>query len=315
MYWDMFCKALFKECAQDFIDYFLPGAKFVEMRECQLQTGVDGPFDPREIRGDVVPAAERGGKLLLFNLEWQSSKDEKMDERLLGYSFELTRLHDLPVRSAVIYTHPVSRVPKAPLVRSIPGPALPQGNVAIWFNFISLEVCEQRTETFRTLDLDAFAVLMLLCKDGRTPAILDEVLERLFQRRQQRQEAIATAFFFASQVFKTSEDREALQRRYMMIEEELKDNWFYNHVLEEGLAKGAAKGFEQGIEQGIERGVEQGIEQSIELFVEKRFPNALAWVKERVERIGDPRVLQELMADLFVANSEEEIKAAFAVQR
>ena len=347
MGWDLFCKALLKECAQDFVSYFAPGAKYRGMRECQLQTRVDGPFNPREMRGDAVPEAERGGKLFLLNAEWQSSKDEKMDERLLGYSYELTRLHDLPVRSAVIYTQPVSKVPKAPLVRSIPGAPLPSGNVTIWFNFASLDVCEQSVETFRALDLDAFAVLMLLCKDGGTPAILDEVLERLFKRKDERRESIAATFFFASQVFESAEDRAYLERKYSMVDYSLEANWFYQKVLKEGLEKGLeqgieqgiekgleqglekglkkglAKGLEKGLEQGLEKGLEQGLEkgrieearQNIELFVEKRFPSALAWVKARVEQINNTQTLQEIIATLFTANSEDEVKAAFAVKR
>src|SRR5579859_7903831 len=138
--WDLFSKALVKECAQDFVTYFAPGARYVGMRECQLQTRVDGPFDTREIRGDAVPEAEYNGWHLLVDIEWQSTKDGKMDERLLGYSYELTRLHEMAVRSAVIYTQAVRNVPQSPLVRSIPCEPLPDGNIALHFQFASLEV-------------------------------------------------------------------------------------------------------------------------------------------------------------------------------
>src|SRR6185312_13611752 len=30
--WDLFCKALIKECAQDFVCYFAPGARYVGVR-------------------------------------------------------------------------------------------------------------------------------------------------------------------------------------------------------------------------------------------------------------------------------------------
>ena len=48
--WDLFCKALVKECPQDFVTYFAPNARYVGMRETQLQGRVDGSIDPREIR-------------------------------------------------------------------------------------------------------------------------------------------------------------------------------------------------------------------------------------------------------------------------
>ena len=173
MSWDLFSKALIKECSQDFVTYFAPDALYLGMREAQLQTRTDGLFDPREMRGDGIIEAECEGLPFLIDVEWQSTKDDEMDERLLGYSYEATRLHGLPVLSAVIYTQSVSGVPRAPLVRSIPGRRVRGGSPALWFDFVSLEVCRQPVEAFRTLDLDAFAVLMLLCKDGGTTAILE----------------------------------------------------------------------------------------------------------------------------------------------
>ncbi|HEY3991312.1 MAG TPA: hypothetical protein VGM01_00410 [Ktedonobacteraceae bacterium] len=43
-----------------------------------------------------------------------------MDERLLGYSHEITRVQGLNALPCVIYTQPVRNVPCAPLERSIP---------------------------------------------------------------------------------------------------------------------------------------------------------------------------------------------------
>src|SRR6185437_1224135 len=170
--WDLFCKALIKECAQDFVSYFAPGARYVGMREGQVQTRTDGPFDSREMRGDTVPEAERAGERFLLNAECQSSKDEKMDERLPGYSYELTRLHGLPVLSVVIYTQQVKDEPQAPLVRSIPGAPIPGGSPSIWFDFVNLKLHEQSAERLLALDLDAFAVLALLSADGGASVIL-----------------------------------------------------------------------------------------------------------------------------------------------
>ena len=342
--WDLFCKALIKECAQDFITYFAPGARYVGMRECQVQTRMDGPFDPREMRGDIVPEAERAGERFLLNTECQSSKDERMDERLLGYSYELTRLHGLPVRSAVIYTQPVNDEPQAPLIRKIPGePTPPDGTLELWFNYASLKVCEQPVEEFRALDLDAFAVLMLLCKDGGTPAILDETLQRLLKRKDERRESIAAAFFFAGKVFKSEKDLKFLERKSAMLDETLKDNWMYQHWIKKGLEEGQRKGHEEGhaaglkeghregrvegrVEgrlegrmegrsEGLERGRVEEARKNIELFVEKRFPALLAWVTEQIGPVNDLQVLQEVLSTMFTANTEDEIRAAFPVLR
>jgi len=310
--WDLFCKALIKECAQDFITYFAPGARYVGMRECQVQTRMDGPFDPREMRGDTVPEAERAGKRFLLNTECQSSKDEKMDERLLGYSYELTRLHGLSVRSAVIYTQPVEDVPQSPLIRSIPCNPLPDGNVAIQFHYASLDACNGLVEEFWELDLDAFSVLALLCKDGGTSAVLEAVLERLLRHKHERKESISTALFFAGKVFKSEEDLKFLERKREMLKDSLRESWTYQKVLSEGFEEGIVEGREKGIEEGREKGRVEEARANIVLFVEKRFPIMLSWVQEQVAQVSDLKTLQEVLPALFMANDAEEIRIAFS---
>lgn len=117
---DLLCKVLLKEHTQDFVSYFAPDAHFVRLRDGQMQTRADSSQDQREMRADILAEVRRGGRPFLINFEWQSSRDVRMDERLLGYSYEGTRLHHLAVLPCVIYTQPVGKVPQAPLRRSIP---------------------------------------------------------------------------------------------------------------------------------------------------------------------------------------------------
>lgn len=84
MNWDIYNKLLLKACPQDFVTYFVPGAHFVQMRESQFQTRGDGPYKPREMRGDSVAEAEYRDQHFLMHIEWQADKDEEMDVRLLG---------------------------------------------------------------------------------------------------------------------------------------------------------------------------------------------------------------------------------------
>lgn len=303
MSWDLFCKALVKECAQDFVAYFAPNAHYIGMRETQSQTRVDGPIDPREIRGDIVLEAELVGEHFFVGVEWQSTKDAKMDERLLGYSHEITRTQRLNVLPCVIYTQPVSNIPRAPLERSIPIDHAPGKRPMVWFDFESLDLHTTPAENLRVRNLDAFFVLMLLCEDGGTPATLDEVLERLLKRKNERKESIATAIFFAGKVFKSEEDLKFLERKCAMLDEMLKDNWVYQKWTKEGIAEGREKGIAEGREEEARR--------NIELFVETRFPTLLTWVKARIERISDLDTLQNIISALFMANTAEEIKAAF----
>lgn len=289
MNWDIYNKLLLRECPQDFVTYFVPGAHFVQMRESQFQTRGDGPYKPREMRGDGVTEAEFADQHFLMHIEWQADKDEEMDMRLLGYSYEAMRLHKLPVLSVVIYPQMVSDVPRAPLKRSIP-----TGRPVIWFDFDSLELRDQAVDTFRQLDLDAFYALMLLCKDGATYDVLEEVLTRLEQRK--RKELISITRFFAGKVFTAAGDRERLARRFAMLRDFLQDSWTFQETLEEGREEGQVK----------------EVRQNIEVLVEKRFPALLAWVKAQVEQITDLATLRKILYALFTAYTEEEAKRSLS---
>jgi hypothetical protein len=308
--WDLIGKALVKECAQDFLTYFAEGATYVGMRNAQLQTQVGGPFEPREIRADMVPEAMRGGERMLMDIEWRSTKDTKMAERLLFYSCELTREYGVNVRSVVIYLQSVSNVPKPALERSIPGDPLPDGNLTIWFNFASLEVSAKYVEEFRSLRLDAFSVLMLLCKDGGTIAVLEEALECLLKHKEERKESMVAAFFFASKVLTSEKDRKFMERKREMLKDTLRDSWLYQKILGEGREEGREVGREEGREEGR---VEEA-QMNIEDLVEDKFPTLLAWVEKRVEQITDLTTLRTILRVVGRANSAEDVKAAFPSQ-
>ena len=293
MNWDIYSKLLLKECPQDFVSYCVPGARFVSMRETQFQTQAKSSYRSREMRGDVVIEVELHGRYFLIHVEWQSEKDNEMDLRLLGYCYEATRLHKLPVLSVVIYLQAVSEVPKGPLDQRIP-----TGRRTLWFDFDNLELREQSVEAFRQLDLDAFYMLMLLCKDGARYEVLEEVLERLEKRN--RKELISIARFFAGKVFPSSADRKRLGRRFAMLRDFLQDSWTFQETLEEGR------------EQGLEQGFIQGQRQSIETVAEARFPGLLSMLKNQITSLTDPAKLQRLLSMVSTARTEDEFRQFLA---
>lgn len=301
MNWDVISKLLLKECAQDFVTCFAPGARFVRMRESQFQTRGDGPYEAREMRGDSIVEAAYEDRPFLLHIEWQSDKDEIMDRRLLGYNFEGMRLHGLDVLSAVIYLQAVSDVPKPPLVR-----ALPFGRQVLWFDFESLELYEQSVETFRRLNLDAFYTLMLLCKDGATFEVLDEVLDRLVTRN--RKELISIVRFFAGKVLTSEADRERLERRFAMVRDFLEDSWTYQQT----IAEGVERGMEQGLERGMEQGRVQGQRKSIEGVTQLRFPKLLSYVKKQIASLTDEATLQEVLNMVSIAATERELRQSLS---
>jgi hypothetical protein len=257
------------------------------------------------MRGDTLIEAELHDQHFLIHVEWQSDKDKEMDLRLLGYCYEATRLHKLPVLSVVIYLQAVSDPPQGPLDQRIP-----TGRRLLWFDFDSLEIREQPVEAFRRLDLDAFYMLMPLCKDGATYEVLDEVLERLEKRN--RKELVSIARFFVGKVFTSNADRKRLGRRFAMLRDFLKDSWTFQETLaegrEQGLEQGLKQGLKQGLERGLERGLEQGLCQSIEIVTHARFPDLLFLIKSQIASLTDQEQLQKILSVVSTANSEDELR-------
>ncbi len=301
MSWDIYSKILLKECPQDFVTFFAPGARFIRMRETQFQTRGDSPYNPREMRGDTVIEADYESQGFLIDVEWQTEKDEKMDERLLGYNYEATRLHGLNVLSAVIYLQNVNDVPAAPLDR-----ALPSGRRMLWFDFDCLKLCDEKVATFRQLDLDGFAPLMLLCKDGATEEILEEVLARLEKR--EGKELLFVTLFFASKVLKSPRNRERLERKLTVLRDFIKDSWIFQQILEEGRVEGIEEGRVEGIEKGRVEGRAEGQIRSIEAVMLARFPDVWFLTRRKIMAMIDSEKLQKILLLVATAQSEHEVE-------
>ena len=151
---------------------------------------------------------------------------------------------------------------------------------------------------------------MLLCKDGATYDVLEEVLERL--KKHERKEMLSITRFFAGKVFTSSEDQERLEGRFTVLRDFLEDSWTFQETLEEGRVEGRKQGLERGLERGLEQGRIEEARQSIEGLVEKRFPTSLAWVKVQVESISDLETLRNILSALFIVNTAEEVMHSFS---
>lgn len=164
-----------------------------------------------------------------------------------------------------------------------------------------LDVCNTPVEEFRKLNKDGFRPLMLLAKGGATTAVLDEVLDTLHEH--DCPDALAIAIVFASRVLTVEKDLEHLKRRRNMLDPYIKETaiyrWHCEEMDQDKLAEKFAKGREEEARQVIEK------------FVEKRFPAMLTWVKTQMQQIGELAKLQQILDNLFVANTPEEVQAAF----
>lgn len=302
MSWDIHTKLLLKECPEDFVRYFAPGARFVRTRETHFQTRVDSTYQQREMRGDVMFEAEENNEHFLVAPEIQSIGDDKMDERLLGYSYEATRLSGLNVMSAVFYLRPVSHPPQPPLRRTISN-----GYRSLWFNYRSVEISQKRVAEIRQLNLDGFRPWMVLCQDGARREVVDEVFDYLHSRK--RGNLILLTKFYADMVFESLEDKRWLQRRFAMLQEFL---WENTSVYRDILELGEEKGLTQGLTQGREEGSVGAARQLITAITQARFPELLVRLKNQVEQVHDMEKLQAISVLVSTAHSVEEIERSLA---
>lgn len=95
-----------------------------------------------------------------------------------------------------------------------------------------------------------------------------------------------------------------------MLEDIVRDTWFYQKILKEGLAEGRAAGFKEGREEGREEAI-KAFRLAIVDVVEERFPALLELARARVEQMRDPLLLRKLNTKMVVAQTAEEAERAF----
>lgn len=74
----------------------------------------------------------------------------------------------------------------------------------------------------------------------------------------------------------------------------LRDTPIYQEILREGLAEGIEQGIEQGIERGRLEGRLDAFRHVLLIWTEKRFPTLTPLAQERVARIQDIQMLEDM---------------------
>lgn len=92
----------------------------------------------------------------------------------------------------------------------------------------------------------------MLAQGGKQHEVAEEVFANLFHEK----ELLALALTFASLIFDDEVvDKPWLERRVSMLDDIIRDTWFYQKIWKEGNADGIKKGMEKRIERGIGRDV------------------------------------------------------------
>jgi len=216
---------------------------------------------------------------MLMHMEFQSSEDEDMAQRLLEYNVLATREHGRPVLSCVIYLRKDSKIAESPLIWE-----LPNGQKVLYFHFIVIKLWDITADELIQTNLTGLLPLVPLTKDGGQYEVIDEVATKLAAAKEYN--LLEYARRFASLVFKEGSDHEWLNRRFAVYKDILEDSW----VVQEQRREGELRGLHLAVQD----------------VIQARFPEILPFVKKQMEGIEDTEVLRRLNVKMSTAQTAEE---------
>jgi predicted transposase YdaD len=269
--WDDSLKIFISENPQDFASWLLG--------EGQVKVKLLTEFKTRTIEADALLEVTLNGEDMLLHIEFQSTNDPTIGERLLGYNFEAKREHKLPVHSCVIYLKNDGTVPESPLRWN-----LPNGREVLQFHYESVELGKLATETLRRTGLKGLLPLLILTKDGATREVVEEVISGL--QVAEKKELLPITQLLASLVFTSELDREWIIWRFDKMSDILRETWAYQEIMKEGELRAR--------------------HQDVLDVIQARFPEILPSAKKQMEGIEDSEVLRHLNVKMSTAQTAEE---------
>jgi hypothetical protein len=286
--WDDTMKRLIRLNPQDFVSWLLYGAQYkgsvsIELKNWTRET---------DFLLDVVLEEQE----ILLHLEFQSTDDENMGQRLLEYNVLAVREHKRPVLSCVIYLRKDSNIAESPLVWR-----LPNGQEVLRFHFVVNKLWEIPSEEMLQTDLVGLLPLLPLTKGGAQRTVIDGMVTRLVGVEQYG--LLSLAEMFASLVLKDDTDREWLKRRFAMYKDILEDSWVYQEIIQ--------KGVKEERQQELQRQ-----RRALLTIVERRFPEVVDLTRKQSDSVEDPEVLQNLIVNISLAqNVQEALQALVALSK
>lgn len=274
-------KKLIDANPQDFVTLALGGGHFEKVLPHKLQSV--------HIFADALLKITLEGKPSLLHIEFQSSNDSRMQERLLEYNILASREHDyLPVCSCVIFLRKGGTIPKSPFIRK-----LPTGEEMVRFHYRSIELWRIPSQELLRNGLVGLLPLVPLTQGGTRHEAVEEMISELVSVR--KTELLLIAWTIASLAFENESEAEQkwLERTFAMLNDTLRNTRAYQKILKEGR--------EEALRQELQRQ-----RQALLDVVQKRFPELVPLMKEKTDAIEDPTILLHLIVKISTAQTSEE---------
>lgn len=265
---------------QDLVLWVLPRAQFGKQLPYELSV--------ENIYADGLLQVSLDGKEFLLHIEFQSSNDAYIGERLLEYNVLASRQYDfLPVYSCVIYLKNHGDVPQSPFIR-----ALPSGEEIVRFQYRSIELGKLTSEGLLQTGLAGLLPLLPLTRDGARREVIEKMITGLISS--EKTESLWIGYALATKVLK--DDLKWLRRRFAVFNDILRETPAFQEVLAEGL------------EKGLKEGELRAQRQTLLAVVQERFPGIVDLAKKQADAIEDPEALRRLIVKMSIVQTSEEAR-------
>jgi predicted transposase YdaD len=290
--WNIWLKELAKRAPQEFVNWLFPGAVVERIESEEL-------LKKRKRRNvDLLARVIKDGEPQLRHIEFQSTGHPRMGERLLEYNLMAEEEFGLPVQSCVIYLRDDSSISLPPLIK-----ALPDGRIIYWFDYDAIELAKTPSEVLLNLNQTHLLALVPFTREGQQRRNLEPMIDRLHEKKQF--DTLSLGLLMATEMVTESSERAWLRRMVEMLQSDLRGNWFYQSILQEGFEEGK----EKGIAEGESKGEAKASRQLLISIVETRFPELLSLARKKGAECEDIAALQRCVVSLSIAPKIEVARA------
>ena len=291
--YDSLFKSLLEGYESQLLPHFCEGTKYIETLDVEVHRTT--------LRVDRVYKVWYKDEPHVLNLEFESSSNSKMDERLLEYHVYLHRKYKLPVISVIVYPFRTAMV-------TSPFRELSGEREILIFHFHVLPLWQLHAEQYvREHIVPIYALLPTM--EGASAVLLSKAIDELIEGYAGNEERIAQELIWMGVLLRRASALPQEEKR--MIEERLSifDELFENDPKIRSMrAESEAKGRAEGIAEGIAEGKALGLQIALSTFVEGRYPPLAPLMQEKIKQITTPDALQMIFKAVTAAPDEQTVR-------
>ena len=293
--WDKSLKSLVASGARAFVEWILRELN-METKGVEVIALLETEFQGYNVDADALLLIRLAdGEEVLVHIEFQSTADNEMPDRLLEYCHRARQKHGpKPIISCVIWLRDVGTAPEPPYCWS-----LKNGRKLLAFDYLSIKLHEEEAETLIGLKQPAILPLTLLTKGGASRTIVTDIFNELLENG--LRDLLPVANVLAGLVFSENQaNLNWLEREYEKMMDVLKDSPAYHWMTDDAR------------KEGREEGREESLRYAIAAFIQKSFPAISKKAHKQLALIKHSAPLTKLITNLYGAKTLEEVQRFLA---